>query len=988
MKPFLLLYCFAFFITTAVAQSNYRFIAYNVSNGLSQNSVHCIYQDSDGKLWLGTQDGLNSFDGRNFKHYKYNAADSTTISDQFVLSITEDAQGFLWVGTRSGLNRFNKRTGKFERIYLNANEQNIIGGTYTHLTASTHKEILLPRGAGSSVVTKQGALLRIDSTISSLYLPAYDNQNKLWGINQNGELCTAVINNQTVQITTLSKLPITNQQVKYRCAAADDGIIWCYPANIAAGNVYFFNSHTKQWLNNTVAIPTPVNHLMVTKNGTGWVSTLTGLYIVTGKKNIQKINTVASLNNELPAGNILYTYQDRQHNIWAGSANGGFAYYNPEFDNYNLLSTNVANEAVTAVTDADANTRWLGSANGLYRMKKNDSTAFMVAEKLFSGSRITACVKDQQNNIWTAVQNDGLYILTAAGKIIKAYKQEDSSLQTKNILYLLCDSKGRVHVCTERGFYIFTSAEKWISYYKAPKDISRGGYYVLHCYEDKQKNIWYSKHIGIEVLDENLQFKFTISSENNNSPIKRSIITGCTQDDAGNMWIATLSNGLYRFANNNLQQFSTAQGLSSNIIYGVVNDNEGRLWATTTAGINVYVPQQNRFYTLNTKDGLPADDYVLGAIYKNSNGQIQVGSSKGLITINTGNIVLQNKKAAAHITDVKLNGESVAALVQPLVIAPGNNTVSFYFSITEALQPRSIIYQYRMKGVDDNWIILQDDNHSITYTNLPYKKLTMQVRAAYAVQDLEAAAVEEYTIILQPPFWKTTWFMLLLLAGAAGIFYLIVRQISRQRKRKRQQLAQVQKELQLERERISRDLHDNIGAYTSALIAGINRIKATDEKNDELKELSEYAGSIMGYLRETIWVLNNEHITLTAFTDRFKNYATRIIKNYPGLAVLFTVTIEKERELSPQQSLNLFRIMQEALQNACKHAGATAITITVTATEKTAIAVADNGKGIIENNSGDSYGLQNMQQRAAEINFNFGIQSSGHAGTTVLLHEK
>ena len=157
------LFLFTFFICSAAvlnAQSNYRFIAYNVSNGLSQNSVHCIYQDSDGKLWLGTQDGLNSFDGRNFKHYKYNAADSTTISDQFVLSIIEDAQGFLWVGTRSGLNRFNKRTGKFERIYLNANEQNIIGGTYGLLTASTHKEILLPRGAGSSVVTKQGTLLK------------------------------------------------------------------------------------------------------------------------------------------------------------------------------------------------------------------------------------------------------------------------------------------------------------------------------------------------------------------------------------------------------------------------------------------------------------------------------------------------------------------------------------------------------------------------------------------------------------------------------------------------------------------------------------------------------------------------------------------------------------------------------------------------------------------------------------------------------------
>lgn len=983
------LFPFIFFICTAAvlhAQSNYRFIAYNVSNGLSQNSVHCIYQDSDGMLWLGTQDGLNSFDGRNFKHYKYNAADSSTISDQFVLSITEDATGFLWVGTRSGLNRFNKRTGKFERIYLNAHEKNIIGSSYTHLAANNAKEILVPRGAGSSVINKDGKLLKIDSAVSSISFPVFDAANKLWGINQQGELCAAVISNQSIQITRISKLPVANFAVKYRCLAAADGIIWCYPAGIATGNIYFFNSHTKQWLGNTIVLPSPINHLMVAKNGTAWLSTLTGLYTVSDKKTIHKINPTAFLNNELPAGNILCTYEDKQKNIWAGSANGGFAYYNPDFDNYNLLSANTANEAITAVADMDDNTRWLGSANGLYQMKKNDSAAYTVAQKLFNGSRITACVKDRQNNLWAAVQNNGLYILSAAGKIIKTYKQEDSSLQTKNILYLMCDSKGRVHVCTEKGFYVFSSADKWISKYKAPKDYSNGGYYVLHCYEDKQKNIWYSKHIGIEVLDENLQFKFTISSQDNNSPIQRSIITGCTQDDAGNIWIATLSNGLYRFSNNQLQQFSTTQGLSSNIIYGVVNDNQGRLWATTTSGINVYVPQQNRFYTLNTKDGLPADDYVLGAVYKNSSGQIQVGSSKGLITINTANIILQNKTAAAHIASVKLNGESVEALAQPLIIEPGNNTVSFDFSIREALQPRSIIYQYRMKGVDDNWIILQDDNHSITYTNLPYKKLTMQVRAAYAVQDLPAAAIEEFTIILQPPFWKTTWFMLLVLLVIAGIAYFIVHQINLQRKRKRLQQLQVQKQLQQERERISRDLHDNIGAYTSALIAGINRIKAADEKNDELKELSEYAGSIMGYLRETIWVLNNEHITLTAFTDRFKNYATRIVKNYPALTVVFKINIETERELSPQQSLNLFRIMQEALQNACKHAQAAAINITVSSTAKIEIAVADDGKGLLQNNSGDSYGLQNMKQRAAEINFT--LQLLSQQGTTVLLTEK
>lgn len=985
MKQFFLLILFSCAALLLKAQSNYRFIAYNVSDGLSQNSVHCIFQDSDGKLWLGTQDGLNSFDGRNFKHYKYSAEDSTTISDQFVLAITEDVNGFLWIGTRSGLNKFNKRTGKFERIYLIDRERNIIGSTYGHLVSSAAKEILIPRGAASSVVNREGKLQKTDSAVWEIPAPAYDKQNNLWGINKKGELCIAGFNKKQVRISTVAAVPAAGDFSRYRCLADEEDIIWCYPAN-NEGAVYFFNSRTRQWLQNSVHCPSPINHLMVAKNGTGWVSTLNGLYRITAKKNIEKINAGTGFSNELPEGNILCTYEDRQHNIWAGTANGGFAYYNPAFDNYSLLQTTIANEAVTAVADTDDNTRWLGSAGGLYCMKKNTAGIYNAAKKLFTGKRITACVKDKQNNIWAAVQNDGLYVLSSYGSILKTYQQADSTLQTKNILSLLCDSKGRVHLCTERGVFIFTSIHKWISRYHAPKDMSGGGYYVLHCYEDRQGNIWYSKHIGIEVLDENLQPKFVINSENNTTEIKRTIITGCTQDSKGNIWIATLSNGLYLKKGNKLQQFSTAQGLSSNVIYGVVSDDKGRLWATTTSGINVYVPEENRFYSLTTKDGLPADDYVLGALFKTANGQLQVGSSKGLITINTENIVLQNKKAAAQIEDIKLNGESVNNLLQPLLIAPGNNTVSFDFSIKEALQPKNIIYQYRMKGVNDNWIILQGDDHSITYTNLPYKKLTMQVRAAYAVQDLPAAFIEEFVIELQPPFWRTNWFMLLALLTAVAVIYAMVNQLNRQRKRKQEQLAQVQKELQLERERISRDLHDNIGAYTSALIAGINRLKVSEEKNEEIAELGDYAGSIMGYLRETIWVLNNEHLTLTAFTDRFKNYATRIIKNYPSLSVSFAIDIDREKELSPQQSLNLFRIMQEALQNACKHAGASKITVSVKAREKIMIEVADDGSGIIAKSGGDNYGLQNMQQRAAEINFTLQIVSE--KGTTILLQEQ
>ncbi|OYY11294.1 MAG: hypothetical protein B7Y66_03415, partial [Sphingobacteriia bacterium 35-36-14] len=125
--------------------AQYRFINYNVSDGLSQNSVHCIFQDRDGLIWIGTQDGLNSFDGKSFKKYRANSLDSTTLSDQFVLSIEEDNKGFLWVGTRNGLNKLNKQTGKFSRYYLTTEEKNFINSPYSKLIKDNAGRIFLSK---------------------------------------------------------------------------------------------------------------------------------------------------------------------------------------------------------------------------------------------------------------------------------------------------------------------------------------------------------------------------------------------------------------------------------------------------------------------------------------------------------------------------------------------------------------------------------------------------------------------------------------------------------------------------------------------------------------------------------------------------------------------------------------------------------------------------------------------------------------------------
>jgi signal transduction histidine kinase len=338
----------------------------------------------------------------------------------------------------------------------------------------------------------------------------------------------------------------------------------------------------------------------------------------------------------------------------------------------------------------------------------------------------------------------------------------------------------------------------------------------------------------------------------------------------------------------------------------------------------------------------------------------------------------------ARINEVKVDGQNVETKFSKLQLNAGFKTISFEFALKEAFQPEKVFYQYRMVGLDTNWYLLSEES-KITYSNLPSKNIRLEVRAAQLPQKLVNAPIEQLYIEIHPFFWQTTWFWVLIIILLNVLTALTIIFFN---KYKQQKFAQVQQKIQDERTRISRDLHDNIGAYTTALIAGIDQIKGKSNDTDELNGLSEYAKSIMDYLRETIWVLNHEKISIVDFTDRFKNYAVKIAKHYPQLSVNFLTDLQNERVLTPELSLNLFRIMQEALQNACKHSLASEIIIGFKSTDTIKLFVIDNGVGFPFHMEASGNGIFNMKKRAEEIQFDFSIGRESSGGINICITEK
>lgn len=192
---------------------------------------------------------------------------------------------------------------------------------------------------------------------------------------------------------------------------------------------------------------------------------------------------------------------------------------------------------------------------------------------------------------------------------------------------------------------------------------------------------------------------------------------------------------------------------------------------------------------------------------------------------------------------------------------------------------------------------------------------------------------------------------------------------------------------EMERKRISRDLHDNIGAYATVLIASTEQLKdQAGEPGTQLaaQTISDNAKNIMSSLQETIWVLSNDAITITDFIDRFKLYARKILRQFPGIQIIFKEELEEDFALSPSEALHLVRIMQEALQNTIKHAAPKNILVTVEAKKAILISIKDDGIGFVNDTVAAGNGLLNMKHRVKEAGYQLKIISSAE-GTEVML---
>ncbi len=452
-----------------------------------------------------------------------------------------------------------------------------------------------------------------------------------------------------------------------------------------------------------------------------------------------------------------------------------------------------------------------------------------------------------------------------------------------------------------------------------------------------------------------------------------------------NYIFAGCNRGLFKLNSDGkiLSVLTRADGLPDDYIYAVSIDSAENTWCSTNKGI-IRIGKDGSLLQLKKEDGLQENEFNTNVVSSEEDGELFFGGVKGVNSFYPSQITRINDSPRVVITNIKVNDEAIfkdSSIwdLKKIILPYTGNNLNFEFTAMGKRNPEEYLYQYKIAEVDKSWI-RNDEVRNARYVLQPGNYI-FQVHAGKVYEE-NPKSIKTVEIIITPPFWQTWWFKALMVL--VGVIFLLIPiwQYNRRLYIKKLRAMQVQQEVQHERERISRDLHDNLGAYAAAIAANVSKVKEDSQVSKMVAELQHNSQSIITQLNDTIWTLNREAISLTSISDRFKIFLQKIQPSYPQININVTESIQTDLNFSPVHALHLFRIMQEATNNAVRHSDCRVMNVYIKSNSSWLVCIEDDGTGIrYTDQKGSGNGLRNMKLRAAEAGWNIQWEEARPQGT-------
>ncbi len=831
-----------------IAPRNVQFNHLTAADGLSHAIVTDVVQDRRGYIWIGTQEGLNRFDGYQIKTYEHYRLDDRSLSHDFVRSLMVDATGALWVGTEDGLNRYDAATDSFDRTPLPG-----------EVLRESIKAVLETRdgvlwigtnGAGLFMVDrKSDRVVRFtdgpdepgrlqDNSIISLM---EDSKGNLWvGTRSRGLFRFDEVNSRFVQQGSLDPADPGYLGSEIRKIYEDrSGYVWIGSGNAGVSRFDPRPGTFERFQADVTPGSLPSNKvrdIVEDLDGTIWLATDAGLAERREKRNAFVTYRHATGSSHSLVGDRLNSlFVDRSGVLWVGSWEGlsRWNYFSDTFSYYGSTEGLLPGDIVTSISETSSGVLWIGTyGDGLVRLDPvtHEQTTYnhdKAEAGSLPGNRVMAVHVDPADRVWVGTRSNGLAMLDAESNQFVRYRHDPEnqrSLSGNAVSSIHTDPDGVLWVGTfGDGLNRFDGEGFEVMRHDPADPESLSGDRVISIATDRHGMLW----IGTEGSGVNRmlatdgsfqQFRRFRIAGREETEFMLDTVTDIVHDHKGDYWLGTLGNGLLRVSHFgsgeaavNTRLYGKAQGLPTNTIYGVVQGQDKELWLSSNRGLIRLDTETGSVRQFDSQNGLREDEFNAGARLRSISGKLMFGSTLGVVGFHPGELPVNAHAPTVVYTarsreKMLTTGSSVeAAAAAELGYADRNLTVDFV--ALDFVSPDKHQYEYILEGFDPNWIAADDVRRAV-YTNLPSGEYTFRVRAANndGVWNFDGASLQ---VRVFPAPWLTWWaYLIYALLGLAMIgLYLRWQQLRlRSANEQRDQLEQEVEKRTSELEQRNREL--------------------------------------------------------------------------------------------------------------------------------------------------------------------------------------
>ncbi len=1015
---------FLFYLPISILFSqNLRFRHLSVADGLSQNTINCIFQDHLGYVWCGTEDGLNRYDGYEFKVYKHSPLDSTTLSHSWIWHISEDNNNDLWIATWHGLNKYDRATGTFSRYLSSNQENNTINGQRPTALCTDSSGVLWVGTWGNGLkyyFPEEDRFISVkDSCLPSDFIRTLyvDSKGRLWVgtwdglisvIFQDGKYsCLNLYRHQPDNQNSLSSNRITSiieDHAGYFWIGTLGGGVNRFSLSDGQFKHYFHDEKDPHSLSHN-----DVSFVYEDRENRLWVGTISG--------GLEKLNRQSGKfthfryqpdNQSSISGNKVYSImQDQSGMLWVGSEGlnllsrklNRFKHFRHNPHNPQTLSHN----KVWSFCEDWKHDIWIGTDGGgfdHYNIQKNQFTSYKTKsanQNALSCNNVSAILCDNSRNLWIGTRGGGLNRFNIPSQKFTRFQDDRLIPGIKNISYItsLCfDNHSNLWIGTfDQGVVIFDiqrrTCKKYIS--DPANSNSLSGNYISTLFRDSQGVMWIGGWGGGICRFNERQETFTrfVHTQRNPKSLISNIVHTIFETkykDRRILWVGTNSGLSYMVLSDSLEgifrHMPSKNPLASEVIYAILDDNEGNIWLSSGHGLYRLNPRTMKVKRFTPSDGLQSNEFNAGACLKRRNGQLLFGGVNGFNIFSPQKIMESKFKAPLRITSFKifdqpLPVDQILFKKNRIQLEYWQNFFSFEFSSFDFNAPEENRYKYKMEGLDRNWTNA-GKRHYASYTNLDPGEYTLKIKGSNS-DGFWSDKQLLLNILIVPPFWKTWWFQLFVLLSLLVLFYLFYR-------------IRLARALEIERLRvqIASDLHDDIGSALTKIAIHSEIIQNTGDKHHIYKiarNIGDVSRAVIVAMSDTIWSIDARNDTIGDLLDRMKDSGVDLLR-VKDIQFHFTQTgLKLDRKIAIGIRQNLFLIYKEAIHNIARHAAAQDVWVKLKNKDgRFEMEITDNGQGLDTHKTVKGNGLRNMGMRAQRIGAQ--IEFINQNGLTVLLKMK